>query len=162
MRVPDIDTAATISLQRLRREFAWLWTSAELDEEVDLLVSQKFLARRGTTRLQRLNGWAPLHTTLVAIELKLGRIEEAFHQATTHLAFTPTTYVGLPEATALRVARGTWRARFRENGIGLLAVGAQSCRVLFRPGKKSEHVDAAMTVYMAEKFWPEWLKDSSS
>jgi hypothetical protein len=162
MRVPHAESNRSITVRRLQREFAWLLDRRGLARELDGLVRQGFLVRQGRTRVQRLNGWAPLHTRLVAVELKLDRVEEAFHQARTHLAFTATTYVGLPESSALRAVGGPWKHRFKSEGIGLLSVARGSCKVLVKPKPQSDHLDDTMAVYVAEKFWPMWLKDSSS
>lgn len=161
-RVPDVDTGTAISLRTLGREFGWLWSPTQVERELNDLVSQGFLIRRGRTLLQRVNGWAPLHRSLVAVELKLGRVDEAFHQAKTHLAFTPLTYVGFPSSTALRVARGDWGVRFREAGVGVLAIDRDACRALIRPRKSSPFVSKSMAMYVGEKFWTDWLRDNTS
>ncbi len=44
-------------------------------------MNDGFIVRTDTQALQKINGWMPLQKRLVAVELKLSRVEEAISQA---------------------------------------------------------------------------------
>src|SRR6185503_18728144 len=95
LSIPDVASNETISIPSLVRVFAPLIPEQTIVSETDRLIKQRFVKCTGT-RLQRLNGWMPLHKRLMAVELKLHRVEEALHQATANLMFADESYVALP------------------------------------------------------------------
>ena len=96
----------------------------------------------------------PIHERLVAVELKLSRIEEAMHQAMNNLGFADESYVALPAVVARRVASNPSRwSEFFDAGVGLLSVSRHRCDVLMQPHKAAGWPDPAIQLYCAEKFW---------
>jgi hypothetical protein len=90
----------------------------------------------------------------VAIELKLGRIEEAIAQARGHLAFATESFIGLPLPVAERLCRQRQEAYFRKAGVGLLSVSAQGAAVLVPAVADPNHdADAVLQMHCVERFW---------
>jgi hypothetical protein len=97
----------------------------------------------------------PLHKQLVAIELKLHRIEEAMSQAWNNLSFAEKSYVALPSDVAIKVkSRQSRWSPFIRSGVGVLSVTAKSCEVVI-PSKRclSYEPDPVLQFYCVEKFW---------
>jgi hypothetical protein len=101
----------------------------------------------------------PLQNRLVAVELKLSRIEEALWQARSNLKFANESYVAFPAGVAgrIRLHAARWD-EFFESGIGLLAIKPQSCRVLIQAKIRSSIKGKVIQMYCVEKFWRTRLK----
>jgi hypothetical protein len=109
--------------------------------------------------MQKLNGWMPLHKRLIAVELKLNRVEEAISQARNNLIFADSSYVWLPKKLALRVAsRRIRESSFLESGVGLLAVASAECEILIPSRHCSAKPDPVIQFYCVEKFWRTYPK----
>ena len=121
--------------------------------ETERLLSDNFAMVSKSGRLQRLNGWMPLQKRLVAVELKLRRVEEALLQAENNLGFADESFVALPKELATRVAGGPRSNDFRESGVGLIGVTRSTCEVLIAPREKETSRNLAAQVYCVEKFW---------
>jgi hypothetical protein len=160
LAIPDIESNATISLQELVRLFAPVIPEHTIVREAERLVTDRFVLRRGVC-LQRLNGWMPLHKRLVAIELKLHRVEEAMHQAVANLAFADESYVALPSALAFRVHHKPQRwNEFFEQGVGLISVSTRSCQIVRKSSHTSTEPDPILQFYAVEKFWKSFLTNN--
>jgi hypothetical protein len=162
LSIPEQEEGYGISVRRLARACEMLLDEAAVERELERLVRERFVVEHRAGAFQRVNGWMPLQRRLVAVELKLKNIDEAFHQARSHLGFTPESYVGLPKSLAERTAGGPWAEHFRSEGVGLLAVDRAECRVLIRSAKRHDRIDQAVQMYVVEKFWRTWLKDRSA
>jgi hypothetical protein len=151
--IPDVADSRSIRLASIAKAFEGMLPAEAILAEVERLVRDRFVVRRGTL-LQKINGWVPLHERIVAVELKLTRIEDVLSQAKCHLSFADESYVGLPEDVAARVeSRASRWDRYWQLGIGLLAVSNSRCRVV-RPSHPSVvSQDQALRMYMADKFW---------
>jgi len=156
-RIPE-DKA--ITLRRLVRECGPTIPEEIVIEHAQRLIADRFVRRSGD-RLQRLNGWVPLHKRLIAVELKLNRVEEAMSQARNNLIFADKSYVGLPEDLAVRVAtkRKRW-STFLDNGVGLLSVAPRECTIVIPSRHRSSEPDRVVQFYCVEKFWRTSAKDS--
>ena len=125
------------------------------------LIADRFVVSSSPGRLQKINGWMPLQDRLVAVELKLQRIEEAMRQAFNNLGFAEESYLGLPDGAAHRVASNASRwSDFFDAGVGLLSVAQQGCEVLIPAHRTRPWTDAAIQLYCVEKFWRSRLKDN--
>lgn len=153
LRIPDVETKKSTTVDRLVRQYAPSIPEEIVSEETAQLIADRFVvSSRG--RLQKMNGWMPLQDRLVAIELKLSRIEEAMHQALNNLGFAEESYVGLPTEVARRVASNASRwSRFFDAGVGLLSVARRGCEVLVPARKAALWTDRAIQLYCVEKFW---------
>lgn len=69
--IPDQDTGSSISLSGLSKLYdGWLHTD-RLVAELQKLKASKFIICDGNLRrFQKINGWAPIHRRVVALELK--------------------------------------------------------------------------------------------
>lgn len=150
--IPDRDTGKSAHLLNLVQSFSDLLTGSELETEIAQLAQRKFLVWTRSGKLQKVNGWAPLHRRIVAVELKLHRVEDALNQAKNNLAFATHSYVALPNDVAARIACTSRRRLFCNSGIGLLSVGKSGCEVVV-PAKKSAEIDPILQTHCVERFW---------
>jgi hypothetical protein len=161
LRIPHADTAQSVTVRRLAKECAPTIPEEVVVEHTLRLIADGFVRRISRDRLQRLNGWVPLHKRIIAVELKLDRVEEAMSQAWNNLIFADESFVALPTEIAHRVAakRDRWSS-FLDSGVGLLAVSGRECKVLIPSRNRSVPPDAAIQFYCIEKFWRTYIKDS--
>jgi hypothetical protein len=160
LQIPDVETRESTTLKKLVGQCAAAVPEAVVSEETFRLIADRFVIS-SSGRLQKVNGWMPMQDRLVAVELKLSRVEEAMHQALNNLGFAEESYVGLPAEMARRVASNASRwSGFFDAGIGLLSVARRECKVLVEARKTPGRADAAVQVYCVEKFWRTRLKGS--
>lgn len=154
LRIPDTDSHESVTLGSLARECAPFISKDIIFTQTQKLISDGFVVRQPRGGLQKLNGWMPLHKRLVAVELKLNRVEEAMSQARSNLSFADESYVALPKDLAYRVAASParWRDYF-DVGVGLLAVSARACSILKKPRHRAFPPDPVLQFYCVEKFW---------
>jgi hypothetical protein len=154
LQIPDAETKRSTTLSALLRKCMPSIPEEIIFQETAQLIADRFVISSSSGRLQKINGWMPLHDRLAAIELKLMRVEEAMHQAMNNLGFAEESYVGLPSEVARRVASNAHRwSYFFEAGVGLLSVTSRGCKVLVPPRKRPHWTDAAIQLYCVEKFW---------
>lgn len=159
LEIPDVETRRFVTLEKLRRHWTGSFREETIRRETDRLIADGFVILSRKSRLQKINGWMPLQDRLVAVELKLSRIEEAMRQALNNVAFADESYVALPDAIAKRVASRPSRwSRFFEAGVGLLGVTPHRCRVVVSPKKAEQWKDKPVQLYCVEKFWRSRLK----
>jgi hypothetical protein len=151
--IPESDSGESISFQRLARDLSSHLSPEDLVRQINTLIVGKFVISPRRGFLQKLNGWAPLHSQIVAVELKLARITEALNQATSNSAFATDCYVALPRERALKVARSGKSDLFRQRGIGLLAVSQHACREVISPGGRNVCSNEIIQSHVTERFW---------
>lgn len=158
LALPNAESRTSIS-------FDSLVTSCEgfpadlLQMEINRLVSDRFVVRCSLGRLQKAGDWYPIHRRLIAVELKLNRIDEVLIQALNNLEFATESYAALPAEIAERTVRKRERwQRFFDEGVGLLRVTQRTCKVLVPSTRTSSGVSAALNCYCAEKFWKTRLR----
>lgn len=155
LEVPDVEKRKSISMSRLASKFASAVDAEQLATEVERLIADGFLVRTPRGYLQKLNGWMPLQNRLMAVELKLNRVEEALQQARANLGFAEESYVAFPMPIARRIASDPtpWSSYF-EDGIGLIGVQQKHCEVMIPSNQlaSSKH-DPVVRFYCVEKFW---------
>jgi len=115
------------------------------------LAGCAFDPEKAARRERRQRGWRPLHTRLVAVELKLTRVAQALRQALAYRAFFPEVYVAFPAEVAESVRSS---GRFL-NGVGLLSVTPAGCRVLIEAGEPHEGLTDWNVERQVNKFWRE-------
>jgi len=158
-RIPDRDTGRSVRLGTLRSLFGDLVSAETITEDLKRLIENKFACRTTRGTYQKLNGWEPLHRRLVAVELKLDRVQDALHQAMANLALTRESYVGMPMDRAARLQGGPNAARFRQANVGLLGIGPNTCRVLI-PVPRGGPTRTVPERHCAERFWRSYVKGS--
>lgn len=154
LSVPDVDSSTSISLRRLAHGFASIIPKQVVAAEVNRLIADRFVVTSSRGRLQKVNGWMPLQDRLVAVELKLTRIEEALQQAKCNLGFAQESFVAFPMPVARRIAssQSKW-GKYFDDGIGLIGVRKSGCETLIPAEPKCKPNDAAIQLYCVEKFW---------
>ena len=152
-QIPDFESRVSVTSSQLAAGLREVYSECEINEQLDRLIANGFVISSELGRFQKLNGWAPLHKRIVAFELKLRRVDEALFQAASHLQFATESYVGLPDRVALRVVRGASIERFKRSGIGLVAVGPNRCRLLYRPRVRCAQTDPILQMHCVERFW---------
>ena len=162
LRVPDVETGRSVSADGLVREFVEVIDEPRLRRELHRLIRGRFLVATETGQLQRFNGWMPLHKTIVAVELKLSRVDEAFHQARNHLQFADKSYVGFPISLAERIVTSPMRRQFCKEGVGILAIGRRKCDVILPARYQRKNADPVAQMYSVEKFWRTRAKDKTA
>ena len=124
-----------------------------IERELRYLVRSRFVRVLEDGSLQSLVCWAPLHRQIIAIELKLDRVEQAIGQAHSNLVFATASFVGLPRELAERVARDHRSSGLAAGGVGLLSVTNRGASILIQPGKNSETFqDLALQTHCVERF----------
>jgi hypothetical protein len=159
--IPDIETGSSVTLASLVRKYAAVIGEDVVVAQTQKLINDGFVLRQSGDRLQKLNGWIPLHKRLIAVELKLTRIEEAMSQAHSNLSFADESYVALPKDLAYRVAAkpDRWSGYF-DFGVGLLAVSSRACAIVKKPQLRPYPPDPVLQFYCVEKFWRNYSKGS--
>lgn len=151
--IPDVKEGQFATLEGLEAEYEGFIDASQIRAAVENLMRNKFIVASAKGGLQKLNGWAPLHSRIVALELKLNRVEEVLDQAASHLAFAEESYTGLPAGLAERIAESPRAARFRSEGVGILSVGRNRCKVVLPPDARRGPKDLALQMHCVERFW---------
>jgi len=160
LQIPDVETQRFVTLDRLVLKYAPSITEEVVRGETSRLIADGFVVCSSRRRLQKVNGWMPLQERLVAVELKLSRVDEAMRQAVNNLGFADESYVALPADLAQRVMSAARWSRFFDLGIGLLSVARRRSQVL-RPAERTRRwTDEAIQLYCVEKFWSTRLRGS--
>jgi len=152
-RIPESNSGKSITAEKLHRDLSDHLSSAALSRELDLLARTKFVTSPRRGLFQKVNGWAPLHSRIVAVELKLQRVSEALSQATSNRAFATDSYVALPGRLALRVGRSNRVEAFRHSGVGLLGVWHHACREIVKPSSDDAACNELIQSHVVERFW---------
>jgi len=161
LNIPDIETGKSIALRKLIDHCAPSITPEVVIAETERLIKERFVIRSSDERLQKINGWMPLQKRLVAVEIKLKRVEEAMLQALNNLGFADESYIALPEALATRIAKSARQDDFRQSGIGLLSVTSKSCNVIIRSRHQlPDRENSVVQFYCVEKFWRTCPRDN--
>jgi hypothetical protein len=152
--IPDEVTGDAISLRALVKKYAYVMPPDVVDFQVRRLIAEKFVFHTSNGELQKRNGWVPLHKRLVAVELKLHRIDEVMSQANNNLLFAQESYVALPNTVASRVYEKSSRwSQFFAYGVGLISVTPRKCEVLIRSQPGASAADNLLQFCCVEKFW---------
>jgi len=160
--IPDREEVNSITLQRLHHPLAGFIDQARIEIELERLQRDRFVVQTPRGAFQRVNGWLPLHKKLVAVELKLSRIEDALCQAVNNLGFADESYVGLPVAVATRLVKGHKRREFEERSVGILAVSPSGCKVVLKSASARAKPDEVTQTHCVERFWQSYLKGTEA
>lgn len=154
LQVPEIETSSAISLDGLVENLGSAVSPSVIAKEIARLVSERYVIQSDHGDFQKVNGWMPLQERLVAVELKLARVEEALQQAKNNLGFAQESFVAFPFQVARRIAssKQNWIDHFGE-GIGLIGVRESRCDVLVPAVQSTKFINQAIQLYSVEKFW---------
>ena len=159
--IPE-DGEGSVGVDDLHRVFDPYLDKERIERELQRLIKNRFVLPTSDDTVYKVNGWMPLHKRLVAVELKLKRIDDALHQAINNLGFADESYVALPADVARRVIQGKRRADFVERDIGIVAVSADRCRIALRAKRQSRSQERTTQTYAVERFWLPHLKGSEA
>jgi hypothetical protein len=157
--IPDQESGLAITFNRLQKTAGHVSFATTLERDLRTLIADRFVVAKKNGALQKLNGWAPMHGRIVAVELKLSRISEAISQALSNRAFATESYIALPAKIAERFASSARQAEFTKPGVGILAVGKSTCRVVL-PASQAVEPDVTLQMHCVERFWR--TRDNSS
>ena len=152
-KIPDQKTGQSIGLKRLRADLDCGFSDEVISSEVRKLEHGKFVTFPKPGFVQKLNGWVPLHTRVVAVELKLARVAEALSQAIANREFATHSYVALPMQIATRLSHSQTRHAFTSRGVGLLGVSPDFCRELIAPKLARTSSNELIQMHVVERFW---------
>lgn len=150
--LPDAEHSDGITPGEAADALGGVLSLGEIDATLAKLERRRFAERRGN-RFAKLNGWMPLHLRIVAVELKLDRIDEVVQQAVNHTGFATESFIGLPTDVAERLVRSSRVQRVLDAGVGILSVGDSHVRVLRRSRPLIDNVIPWLQMHMIERFW---------
>lgn len=132
---------------------------SRIGNSLSKLIQQKFVIQT-KSGYQKKNGWAPLQKRLIAVELKLERVEDALRQAKANRFFCSESYVAFPEGMAQKVLTSRER-ELKQFGIGVISVSQSSCRMLKRSQVNESLVNPTLANHALEKCWRVYIKGSA-
>lgn len=152
--IPDKTENKSIGLKRLCREFSGFLDEDRIALALDQLMKDKFVQTTRAGLFQKLNGWMPLHKRLVALELKLTRINEALHQAISNLEFADESYVGIPVEIGKSLINSRKKSEFVHEGIGIVGINQKGGNVLLESNATTKPwKNQIVQMHCIERFW---------
>lgn len=153
-RIPDKTENKSVGLRRLYREFSGFLDEEKISLALDQLMKDKFVQTTRAGLFQKLNGWMPLHKRLVALELKLSRINDALHQAISNLEFADESYVGIPVEIGKSLINSRKKSEFVHEGIGIVAISQKGGNVLLESNSTTKPCkNQIVQMHCIERFW---------
>jgi hypothetical protein len=157
--IPDENESHPIEPVYLTGMFSEFFDEELIISELNRLEKDKFVRKTNSGSLIKLNGWMPLHKKLVALELKLSRVQDVLNQAIANLEFADESYIGLPLETAkCLVKRNSVATSFLENGIGVVGLKPEGYKVLRLPKFRRKRIDPVLQAHCIERFWRHYPK----
>jgi hypothetical protein len=156
--IPDENESHTIKPAHLVEIFSEFFDEERIISELNRLEKDKFVKQTNSGLFYKLNGWMPLHKKIIALELKLSRVQEVLRQAISNLEFANESYVGLPMETARRLVRSSAVSPFIKHGIGIVALKEESYKVLRSAKHGVKRSDPILQAHFAERFWRNYSK----
>jgi hypothetical protein len=160
--IPDQKEGGSVNAEDLHRAFAGYLDKDRIGHELMKLMKDRFIETTDTGTFYKINGWMPLHRRLVAVELKLSRIDDALHQAINNLGFADESYVALPVSIAERLVNRQKESQFANKGVGLLGVDPQGCRIVLKASTHRVRQDAVVQEHSVERFWLPHVRGSGA
>jgi hypothetical protein len=149
--IPSASYGRSISLNYLQEQ---LQTAADdLRPHLVALVDRGFVRETRPNRFQQVDAWALVSPQVVAIELKLDRVEEALDQAVQNQGIAHQSFIAVPHAVGQRILLGSTAETVARLGIGVLGVAETGCSVLRRPSKDQSKVNPVLARHCVERFW---------
>jgi hypothetical protein len=158
--IPEENDGSPISLSQLAETYSDFFDIERIDSELNRLEKDKFIQKTPSGSVYKLNGWMPLQKKIVALELKLSRVQDALHQAIANLEFSNESYVGLPMEIARRLVKSITASSFAENGIGIVGLNRENYKVFRSPTCCKKRTDPVFQSYCVERFWRHYPKDN--
>jgi hypothetical protein len=150
-----------VSEQQLIDQFGGPPISRHIHRELNRLLADGYVEKIGNAFKSRAP-WLPIHQNLIAIELKLNRINEALEQARRHTVFATESYVAMPSDVATRVTSRAAFSDFADAGVGVIAVSATDCEIVLACDPSNYIPDSGMQAYVADRFWTKFKTNSAA
>ena len=151
--IPEENDSPPITPSQLAEIYSDFFDADRIFSELDRLEKDKFVQKTPSGSIYKLNGWMPLQKKIVALELKLSRVQDVLHQAIANLEFADESYVGLPMETASRLLRSTTISQFIKRGIGIVGLNREKCRVFKSATCHKKSTDQIIQAHCVERFW---------
>ncbi len=158
--IPEENEACPIDPAHLIGIFSEFFNDERIISELNRLERDKFVRKTNSGSFYKLNGWMPIHKKLVALELKLSRVQDVLNQAIANLEFADESYVGLPKTTADNLLLSGRVREFVDLGIGVLVITAEKCQLLVKSKPTNATPDSVLQNYCIERFWRAFLTNS--
>jgi hypothetical protein len=158
--LPDAEFDEGISVAAIRDLLGGFSTVSSIETTLAKLEQRRFVRRTGG-QFAKINGWMPLHQRIVAVELKLGRVEEVIQQASNHVGFATESYVGLPMDVAQRLAKSPRLGGVIKAGVGIIGITEHKVRTLRRADTSAHMSIPWLQMHMTERFWRAGYKQLS-
>lgn len=153
-QLPDAElTDKGTRLETLVKRFGRFADPNEIKQRIDRLIKTNHVRRTHTGSLQKVNGWDPMHSRLVAVELKLQRVTEVIGQAIRNAAFSTESYIALPELNAIQATKSRNLELLQEHGVGVISVNPSSCSIALEAICRTSTVDPSLEMSVSERFW---------
>jgi len=150
--IPSAESGKSITPARLAEALGDYVGSEKIAQSLKSLRKKRFIEVTARGAYRRIDSWHPFFDLIVAIEFKLSRIEEVLLQATHHKGMTQQSYVALPALAAERALAGKGRERFLARGIGVIALGENTCSTLLDPAPSAYATNPVFALHTAERF----------
>jgi hypothetical protein len=142
-----------ISLRILTRKASHFFGGDEIRKELQQLETDHFIHYVDGNLYQRQVPKSTEKNLIIAVEIKLDKIEEVFFQARSNLAYAHKSYLGMPIVNAERLASSTKRDVLVASGVGLLSVERGRCEVLIESSGDESQANPAIRGHCLERFW---------
>lgn len=152
-KIPEQADNKGISSESVLEKFSDFLSEEKIHKELKRLIKDKFIIKTESGKLQKLNGWIPLHKRLVALELKLDRINDVLHQAICNTEFANESYVGFPIDKAQHVVTTRKFNSFKSQGIGIVGIGIDYCKVFLKSDNSKYRCNTILQTHCIESFW---------
>jgi len=142
-----------ISISELALTTSTLFSVDELQKELRHLQAGHFVSSREGGLYTRQIPESAGGNLIVAVEIKLDKIEEVLFQARANLAFAHRSYIGMPTANAERLARSERSKELCLSGVGLLSVERGRCEELIGSAGDDSLSNPSVRAHCIERFW---------
>jgi hypothetical protein len=149
----EIPDNGSLSVEEIARRTETLGIHEGLSQELRRLLAGKFLKEPTRDKYQRIQPHYSKRNRVLAVEMKLDRIEEVIGQATSNLTFATKSYVALPSVRAQRFMATPRSEEVTASGIGILSVDRGGCTVLAESKGSSGAINPAVHSHCIERFW---------
>jgi len=148
----SIPAKARASADQLTQATVGLLAPEEVERELKYLTKHHFV-KSFPEGFQRITPARVPRNLIIAVELKLNRLEEVVSQAVSNLTFAHESYVALPDQNAQRLGASSRAAQVAAWGVGILGVERGGCETLLKSRGNPEKVNPFVRAHCIERFW---------
>ncbi len=160
--IPDVEIGRSVHINTVCKKLSGILCSDRIETHVKSLLKMGFLSQPKKNHLQKINGWHCIEKKVIAVELKLNRIQEAIYQARNNQLFADLSYIGLPKQKIKTLKSKNFYPELVEYGIGVISIDGSEVKVVLDPSEESFKPREVLRAYSAERFWPDLVKGKVS